>query len=138
LPATIIILTIVNSQSEASQSPTLGTSSYLSYQYICWLTVPATRVSQYGTGAAGLPLPGTRQSTIFSSATANTKNALAAGVITEYPDYVNVPVGTAVSEVQSMLITSCGNQQTNLNAWNPWAHQGTAYNGTSWTVVTNP
>jgi len=133
LPASIIVLSTVSSQSGTAVVPAAG-GIYTAWQFACWLTVPAARVPFYAAGQ--YRMPGTAQATSWPNAPAGVVSALQSGILTEYIDQAIVVSTIADAVVQAGMVQDCAAQQAALNAWNPWSRFGTVYLNGAWTGVT--
>lgn len=135
LPASIVLLSTVPSLSGQVLQPS-SAGTYLAWVFECLLTVPAARVGFYQ--ARLFPLPGTNNATQFLTPPAGLSGALTSGVLAAYDDQVILYSAASTAMIESAVQASCANQQTAMNAWNPWAHYGSTYLNGVWTITTIP
>lgn len=140
LPVTAAIQTAVPTSSCSGVIPT-SAGACTAWFYACWLVVPAARVPFYGIKL--FPMPGTSQTTSVPSGLpspyslpAGMQTDLANGTLTEYDAYTIVYNTVALATVEASVASLCANQQTAINAWNPWANFGTYYLNGTWTTLT--
>ena len=142
----ILATPLVVSDANAERQP--GGPSKL-YRYECTLVPTANRVQFYSstyTSAVPDRMPGTSQSSIViwaaipgaAAVQSRYDAAFSSGILTLYDGILIVNAAVALATVEANIVSQCAQQQTNLNAWNPWANYGTFYNGTTWTTVTIP
>lgn len=133
LPASIVLLSTVPSLSGQVLQPS-SSGTFLAWVFECLLSVPASRVPFYASRL--YPLPGTSNSTPFQSPPSGLLSALSTGILAAYDDQVILYSGATVAVVEAAISASCTNQQTAINAWNPWAHYGSTFLNGTW-IITN-
>jgi hypothetical protein len=141
----IAILSVETVANDTNNTPIVGGLSR-QYKYECTLVPTAGRVQFYSSaysGAAVDRMPGTSQSSqvIWAAITGAAalqslyNSAFASGILTLYDGNKTFDSSVSLATVEAAIVTDCAKQQTNLNAWNPWASYGTFYNGSTWTSL---
>jgi hypothetical protein len=104
-----------------------GLPSDLRYYVAFWLAVPTARQPFYANAALKSRVIGI---------TAPELSALQNGQFIEHVEEASYPLGTGLPAIGADLVRRFDEQQSMLNAQNPWNRYGTFYDGTSWTQIT--
>ena len=94
--------------------------------FAMWASVPTARQFLYAKDS-------TWQS-VYSSVTTTELASLRAGEFTEQIQTVNLPIGTPVATVKSVLIDAFNIFQTSVTNATNWQFYGTFFEGTVWTT----
>jgi hypothetical protein len=100
-----------------------------SYNVVFWADVSAARQSFYANTAA---------TSAWAGATATDIQALQNGSVVETVQPHQMPSGTTLAQIEAYLQGQWQNYQTKITNYNPWIHYGSTWDGTTWTVASNP
>jgi hypothetical protein len=98
------------------------------YRAALWADVPASRQQFY--------TQPTTYVSAWSGATAADNTNLQNGSMVEIVILERVPPGTTITQVETNLQAAWTDYQNNITNYNPWAHYGSTWDGTTWNVVT--
>jgi hypothetical protein len=97
------------------------------YGVVFWADVPAARQTYYANPNA---------KSAWTGATTADNTNLQTGTVVEQSFTQRVPPGTAIGQVEAFLAQAWTDYQNQINAYNPWIHYGSTWDGTTWTVLT--
>ena len=97
------------------------------YQAALWADVPSSRQPFYAN---------TNAKSVWPGATATDNQNLQNGSVVEQLNVQRVPPGTSIPQVEQALQAAWQTFQDSINNYNPWAHYGSTWDGTTWVVVT--
>ena len=97
-----------------------------SIQFVMWASVPTARQQFY-------VQPSTWKSS-YAGATTTEIVALQSGSFTEQVQTINLPIGTPVATVKSVLQDTFTKYQDSITNNNNWQFYGSFWDGTTWTI----
>jgi|SRR5215831_5199290 len=101
----------------------------LTYNVIYWADVPSARQTFYANASATSVWPG---------ATATDIQNLQNGSVVEQGQTLAFQPGTGLAQIETILQREWQNYQTYITNFNPWVHYGSTWDGTTWTITSNP
>ena len=97
-----------------------------SIQFVMWASVPTARQQFY--------VQSSTWQSAYASVTTTELASLRAGEFTEQVQTINLPIGTPVSTVKTVLIDVFNIFQNSITNNSSWQFYGTFHEGTAWTI----